>query len=199
MRNLHTAALIAASVLLALLVSACAATDEAEPELTNSVTEELAGGSVTVNYPDDWFSDTQGGVIRLSNRAGFLTEGVGARRGGDLAGGVMPLPKDALVAYGLDEDAAVTEVARVLAHEFGGDLPNLIMSSPTAFDQGERRGAVASGTARGDDGATGRVAISVIDAGDVFGVVTLSTFGEEIAPATYARAIAESFTYSASS
>jgi len=199
MRTVNAVALIAASVLLALLVSACAATDEAELELTNSVTELLADGSVTVNYPDGWFSDSQNGVIRLSNRAGFLTEGVGARRGGDLAGGVMALPKDALPAYGLDEDAAITEVARALANEFGADLPNLIMSSPTTFEQGERRGAVASGTARGDEGATGRVAITVIDAGDVFGVVTLSTFGDEIAPASYARAIAESFTYSASS
>ena len=198
MRNLHSSVLMIISLFVALLVSACASTGDSTLALNNTTTAETSGGTVTINYPDDWFSDSENGVIRLTNRAGFLTEGVGARRGGDLAGGVMTLPKSELTALGLDADAALTEVVRVLANSFGTDLPTLIISSPTTFDVGDRRGAIASGTARGDEGASGRVAISVIDAGDVLGVVTLSTFGEEIAPASYARAIAESYAYSAS-
>jgi hypothetical protein len=197
MRILHTSVLMLISLFVALLVSACGTTSESELVLNNTITEELAGGTVTVKVPDGWFNDTENGVIRLTNRDGFLTDGVGVRRGGDVAGGVMALPKTDLAAFGLDADAALTEAVRVLADEFGADLPNLIISSPTTFDVGERRGAIAAGTARGDEGATGRVAISVIDAGDVLGVVTLSSFGEELAPASYAQAVAESFTYSA--
>lgn len=188
---------ILTALLLALLLSACASTGDDAQNLTESISGEMLGGSIEINYPESWFAQVQDDTIRLSNNDSFLTNGVGVRREGDLTGGAMPLMKDALFAYGLDADAPMTEIARALATEFGADLPNLIISNPTTFTVDERRGAVVAGTARGDQSSVGRMAVAVIDAGDAVGVVMIAVFGDEVVPGDYARAIAETLTFSA--
>lgn len=185
------------SILTALLLSACAATADTADNLSESISGDLNGGTIQFNYPEGWFAQVEADSIRLASRDRFLTDSMGARREGDLTGGAMPLMKDALFAFGLDADAAMTEIARTLADEFGTDFPNLIISSPTTFTADGRRGAVAAGTARGDQGSVGRMAVAVIDSGDAVGVVMIAVYGEEIAPGDFARAIAETLTFSA--
>lgn len=187
--------LLILGLVLATLLSACATTADQTLELTQSISGELFGGTVELRYPDGWAAAVAEGVIRLSNQESFVSEGIGVRRSGDMAGGAMPLLKDALFAYNLDSDASMTEIARALGAAYAADMPNLVMSSPTTFLVDERRGAIVPGTAQGTGDSVGRVAIAVIDLGDAVGVVTIAVFGENVIPANYARAIAETFTF----
>lgn len=179
------------AVLLAL--TACAAEAESV-ELTQTIDGDLFDTSVTVTYPDGWFatSPEDEDIIRVANQSTALGETISFRRDGDVSGGVTLLLPDALGAYELEADDSMTAVARALADNFVLGAENVITSSPTSFNNGDQRGALVTGTARGQEGASGRVSIAVITLGDVYGVVTLATFGEDFDTTAIARLIAES-------
>lgn len=191
--RIHTGLLLLAIALLA----ACTTGEEVVTvELTQSISGDTFGGTLTVEYPEEWVAQAEDNTIAISTREELLAVEFGTRRGGDVSGGVTVILPEALFAYDVSSDDSITFITRAIAQQFAPERENLFIGEPSSFNAGVgREGAIVTGSATGNNNSFGRFALAVVDTGDAYAVVMLATFGDELLVADVVRSMGRTLEY----
>lgn len=196
------------SAILSLLLVACGATaddgGDADSSSAGSVNlsqslsfDDEVGGSVTLNYPDGWASNTDTGLITLASSEELITENPDSPESGQVLTSVIVLPPEmASIFVSGGEEVSVVSLANSFPTTFGEGSETFSEVEETTIDG--KTAAILTGEIESEDAAISVVIVAIALEGDSYAIILGGTaLGESDSIRVTIEAIAGSVSYTA--